>query len=300
MGNAEAPQSHIQRLCVCTNVFIFCFPLPLEKDEMKLHPRWLAATLALAVLAAVASAKSLPRGDARAQGFSPVKLERIPVLLNEAVDKKQIAGCVALIARRGKVIHVSTAGFQDIENKTPTTEGTIFRIASMSKPITSVAVMQLVEDGKLKLGSGDTILVRISNIATPFCTRPRATRGDLVDRAPLTQTHRVRSRVPYEGKCVASIDVGPTTHLNLRHQPHRTPSPASHDGHDQWHRMPGNRPWSPVGIRHTASSRDNWRHAVCILAMSTHRCSSVLRYYCKTMYDIQAPRNAHLATRTSP
>ncbi len=80
-----------------------------------------------------------------------MKLERIPVLLKEAVDRKQIAGCVALIARRGKVIHVSTAGFQDIENKTPTTEGTIFRIASMSKPITSVAVMQLVEDGKLKL-----------------------------------------------------------------------------------------------------------------------------------------------------
>ena len=62
------------------------------------------------------------------------------------------------------------------------------------------------------LGSGDTIL--ISYIATPFGTRPRATIGDLVDRAPLTQTHRVRSRVPYEGKCVASIEVGPTACFN--------------------------------------------------------------------------------------
>jgi hypothetical protein len=61
-------------------------------------------------------------------------------------------------------------------------------------------------------GSGDTIL--ISNIATPFGTRPRATIGNLVDRAPLTQTHRVRSRVPYEGKCVASIEVGPTACFN--------------------------------------------------------------------------------------
>ncbi len=118
---------------------------------MRLHHRLLAASLALVFLAAITRGDDLPRGDARAQGFSPVKLERIPVLLKEAVDRKQIAGCVALIARRGKVIHVSTAGFQDIENKTPTTEGTIFRIASMSKPITSVAVMQLVEDGKLKL-----------------------------------------------------------------------------------------------------------------------------------------------------
>ncbi len=89
--------------------------------------------------------------DARAQGFSPEKLERIPALLKEAVEKKQIAGGVALIAQHGKVIHVSAAGFQDIENKTQMTDGAIFRIASMSKPTTSVAVMQLVEDGKLKL-----------------------------------------------------------------------------------------------------------------------------------------------------
>jgi CubicO group peptidase (beta-lactamase class C family) len=118
---------------------------------MRLHHRLLATSLAIVFLAAVTRGDDLPRGDAKSQGFSPVKLERIPVLLKEAVDKKQIAGCVALIARRGKVIHVSTAGFQDVESKTPMTDGVIFRIASMSKPITSVAVMQLVEDGKLKL-----------------------------------------------------------------------------------------------------------------------------------------------------
>jgi hypothetical protein len=59
-----------------------------------------------------------------------------------------------------------------------------------------------VEPHRLR-GSGDTTL--ISNIATPFCTRPRATIRDLVDRAPLTQTHRVRSRVPYERKCVRDL-----------------------------------------------------------------------------------------------
>jgi CubicO group peptidase (beta-lactamase class C family) len=118
---------------------------------MSLHHRLLAATLAFVFLAAVTRGDELPRGDARSLGFSSEKLDRIPALLKEAVERKQIAGGVALVARQGKVTQVSTAGLQDIENKTPMTDGTIFRIASMSKPITSVAVMQLVEDGKLKL-----------------------------------------------------------------------------------------------------------------------------------------------------
>jgi CubicO group peptidase (beta-lactamase class C family) len=118
---------------------------------MRLHHQLLSASLAFVFLAAVTRGDELPRGDAKSQGFSPEKLERIPALLKEAVEKKQIAGGVALVARRGKVIHVSMAGLQDIESKAPMANGAIFRIASMSKPITSVAVMQLVEDGKLKL-----------------------------------------------------------------------------------------------------------------------------------------------------
>jgi CubicO group peptidase (beta-lactamase class C family) len=125
--------------------------LPIENDQMKLNHRTLTALLTLVFVAAISRGDELPRGDGKSQGFSPEKLERIPALLKEAVEKKQIAGCVALIARRGKVVHVSTAGMQDIENKTSMTDGAIFRLASMSKPITSVAVMQLVEDGKLKL-----------------------------------------------------------------------------------------------------------------------------------------------------
>ena len=63
--------------------------------------------------------------------------------------QEQIAGGVALVARHGKVVSLTTVGMQDIEGIVPLTEATIFRIASMSKPITSVAVMVLVDDGKL-------------------------------------------------------------------------------------------------------------------------------------------------------
>src|SRR5262245_28804495 len=99
----------------------------------------------------VAPFSAYVRGQEKLAGFSPEKLEQIPAFLKSAIDKKQAAGASALIARQGKVVHVWTAGMQDIEEKTPVSESTIFRIASMSKPITSVAVMILVQDGKLQV-----------------------------------------------------------------------------------------------------------------------------------------------------
>src|SRR5262249_29221293 len=84
-------------------------------------------------------------------GFSKQKLDQIPAALKAAVDKKQIAGGSALVARQGKIVHLSAVGMQDVEASVPITESTIFRIASMSKPITSVGVMILVQDGKLSV-----------------------------------------------------------------------------------------------------------------------------------------------------
>ncbi len=115
-------------------------------------PRYsLLACFACLFLVLVSRADPLPRGEAKAAGFAPEKLDRISAALKEAVDKKQIAGGSALIARRGKIVNFTTVGMQDIEAKVPLTEATIFRIASMSKPITSVAVMILVDDGKLSV-----------------------------------------------------------------------------------------------------------------------------------------------------
>ena len=66
-------------------------------------------------------------------------------------DRREAAGTVTLVARDGKVVDVHASGFQDAESKTPMRENTIFRIASMTKPITSVAIMMLYEEGKLRL-----------------------------------------------------------------------------------------------------------------------------------------------------
>lgn len=127
----------------------------------------LVAVLLLAVpaLAQLDSAPfSLPRGDAHSAGFSPTKLQTIDRLLQTAVEKRQIAGGATLIALQGKVIHLATVGHQDAEAGLPINANTIYRIASMTKPITSVAALMLVEEGKLHLD--DPIAKYIPEFAT--------------------------------------------------------------------------------------------------------------------------------------
>jgi CubicO group peptidase (beta-lactamase class C family) len=84
-------------------------------------------------------------------GLNAEKLAEIDMLMQTEVDAGRIAGCLALVARGEKVAYVKTWGHQDREKKTPMKQDTIFRIYSMSKPITSSAVMQLVEQGKIHL-----------------------------------------------------------------------------------------------------------------------------------------------------
>ncbi len=120
---------------------------------MNRNLRMLAAiSIALSLIATGDDrADGLPRGDARAEGFAPEALNKIGALLEDAVAKRQIAGGAALIARHGKVVYLTTVGRRDAEQNLPVDEATIYRIASMTKPITSAAVMMLYDQGKLKL-----------------------------------------------------------------------------------------------------------------------------------------------------
>ena len=84
-------------------------------------------------------------------GLSVERLDRIGAVMKEHVDKGHIAGAIGLIARRGKVGYFETYGFQDKEAGTAMRKDTIFRMYSMTKPITGVAVMILYEEGKFYL-----------------------------------------------------------------------------------------------------------------------------------------------------
>lgn len=84
-------------------------------------------------------------------GLSPERLARIGAVMNDHVAKGRIAGAIGLIARRGKVGYFETYGFQDKEAGVRMREDTIFRMYSMTKPITGVAVLTLYEEGKFFL-----------------------------------------------------------------------------------------------------------------------------------------------------
>src|SRR5580704_7732239 len=99
-----------------------------------------------------ALAQGLPKANKPEDvGFSSERLRRVTDTFQSEVDKGAIPGAVVLIARNGKLAYFEAFGFQNRENKEPMKTDAIFRIASMSKPITSVAVMMLVEEGRIQL-----------------------------------------------------------------------------------------------------------------------------------------------------
>ncbi len=83
-----------------------------------------------------------------ALGFSSVRLERLHAAMQREVDQKQLAGIVTILARHGKVVEEGTYGKKDIASGAAMTRDTIFRIFSMTKPVTGVAMMILYEEGK--------------------------------------------------------------------------------------------------------------------------------------------------------
>ncbi len=90
--------------------------------------------------------------SATAAGLSPERLQRIDKFLRERyIEPGKIPGALTVVYRRGEVAHFSTIGMADVEHAKPVREDTIYRIYSMTKPITSVAFMQLVERGLVAL-----------------------------------------------------------------------------------------------------------------------------------------------------
>jgi CubicO group peptidase (beta-lactamase class C family) len=111
--------------------------------------RWLLALCLPALLAPILHGQSPAPVTPREAGFSSKALEQIDDLLQQVVERKQVAGAVALLARDGKLGYLRAKGAQDVEAGKEMTSDSLFRIASMSKPVTSVAVMILVDDGRL-------------------------------------------------------------------------------------------------------------------------------------------------------
>ena len=102
-----------------------------------------------AFLATALSAATLPKASPEEAGLSSQRLQRVRAVLQRYIDRGEIAGSVALVARNGKVAYFDAQGVMDIESKRGMRTDAIFRLASMTKPVTSLAVMMLQEEGLL-------------------------------------------------------------------------------------------------------------------------------------------------------
>lgn len=110
-----------------------------------------AGLLVLAALPQALSAGGVPPGRPSDAGMSPERLGRIHEAIQRHIDAGEISGAVTLVARRGHIVHFEAHGLMDLESKKTMSKDAVFRLASMTKPVTGVAVLMLVEEGKLRL-----------------------------------------------------------------------------------------------------------------------------------------------------
>lgn len=116
---------------------------------MKLTAIVVSAVAGLALVQGVAA--PMPRATPDTVGISDERLQLVTALLRQFVADHKIAGAVAAVARRGKIVYLEPVGLQNLETRAPMTERSLFRIYSMTKAVTAAGVMMLVEEDKLHL-----------------------------------------------------------------------------------------------------------------------------------------------------
>ncbi len=122
-----------------------------------------------------------PLASPESVGFLSAGLKTFQQTMRGLVDDGKLAGVTTLVARHGKVVHFDVYGVQDIESKKPVAKDTIFRIASMTKPIVGVAMMMLWEEGKWPLD--DPVAKHIPEFAGLKVTSPN---GEVAQTRPMT------------------------------------------------------------------------------------------------------------------
>jgi len=120
---------------------------------MNLVKNFCIALVAIVLSVSASAEQPKPVSDVDQLGFAADRLQRVTSAFQGYVDSGQIPGAVVLIARKDKVAYFRAFGFRDREQKIAMTTDSIFRIASMTKPIVSIGAMMLAEEGKLDIGA---------------------------------------------------------------------------------------------------------------------------------------------------
>ena len=138
--------------------------------------------IAIALAVGVAGARAETRiAQPESVGFSAERLKALQQTMRALVDEGKLAGVTTLVARHGKVVYLDAYGVQDLATKRPVTNDTIFRLASMTKPIIGVAMMMLWEQGKWTLN--DPVAKHIPEFADLKVAAPN---GQVPQTTPMT------------------------------------------------------------------------------------------------------------------
>jgi CubicO group peptidase (beta-lactamase class C family) len=108
-------------------------------------------SVVLMTLALPLAAGSVPSAKPEEVGMSTERLKRVDQMIQRRIDAGDMTGAVTIIARKGRVVHLEALGVMDLDSKKPVTKDTMFRVASMTKPMTGVAIMMMIEEGKVRL-----------------------------------------------------------------------------------------------------------------------------------------------------
>jgi CubicO group peptidase (beta-lactamase class C family) len=139
--------------------------------------------LSLVFLAAVLQAQPLPVSTPEQGGFSSERLERLHRAFDGITKSNTPPGAITMVVRNGRIVDWRAYGLRDVEGKLPMEKDTICRVYSMTKPLTSVAVMMLVEEGKLQLSD------RVDQIIPEF-KDVKVYKGGTVDKPELAPPER--------------------------------------------------------------------------------------------------------------
>ncbi|MBI1197480.1 MAG: serine hydrolase [Phenylobacterium sp.] len=193
-------------------------------------------------------------------GFNTDALAGIAPALKGLVDQGALSGVVTLIWRKGEIVQVNAIGQRDIEGGLPMERDTLFRIASMTKPVTTVAAMQLVEEGKLKLS--DPVTKWIPELAGMLVLEDAA--GGLDKTRPAQREITVEDLMTHRaGLAYGFTSVGPIAHAHEAKLGSPLVNPLSPD---EWLKALGELPLS-----YEPGERFHYSHATDVLGFLVAR-----------------------------
>ena len=131
----------------------------------------------------------LPQAKPESIGLSPVRLQRMSDAFKREIDKGTLPGATVMVARRGQIGWFEALGKQSPASSTPMAHNSIFRIFSMTKPIVSIGIMMLIEDGHFLLGDPVAKFIPATPV-TGWCSSCISNRGCAAARSAMPNTPR--------------------------------------------------------------------------------------------------------------